>query len=352
MGSGSASPPQPPGLSSEERELLTKQGLTIDKFNEILNQSSLDSASTQDLLRQLSGLYKQESIPERRIPGKPVETINTNLIQSLMTGLSSNPRLQSTIAPDQKPITAAELQRAQTDIAYARQRGFTTTTLGPEEVIPGSNKWVLNQDEVAKLRERVVAEQKKAQEITDLQNERYIKALKGELPVSQGLLDQKMDDFRLLKEGAARRGIQIEGDTPETAVSSTTSGNELVGQFKRTYGLLQDAERRGEIMGGAPSGMPSYGVPLNFATSSTSAGPQGLLPTYSNLTSMYGGAAAPYQQQRMLGYQGQVAQYNAGRQGMAGITGLMGTGAGIAAMTGHPWIAGGLLAGGVAASYL
>lgn len=341
MGSGSASPPQPPGLSQEELKLLDKQGITLDKFNELLGKSTADLMQNQNLLAQISGLYKLTPQEDEYVG--PTWAPDHAAIDTWIDALDKSGK-DSIVLQTGRSVTRDELEAAKTSEPVATSLGLSNM-LTPPSSKKRPDKWALDPEAVKTLREKVAAEQAKQQEILSLQQERYIKALKGELPVSQGLLDQKMDDFRLLKEGAARRGIQIEGDTPEEAVSSTTSGNELVGQFKRTYGLLQDAERRGEIMGGQPTALPGYSTGLNYAMSSTGSGPANLLPTYSNLTSMYGGAMAPYQQQRMLGYQGQVAGYNAGRQQQAGLTGLLGTGAGIAAMAGGPWgwgIAGGL----------
>lgn len=350
MGQSSATPPAPPGLSAEEKALLEKQGVTLEQFNQLLSQSTTDLASNQSLLAQISGLYKLTKQPDKFVP--PTWTTDHAAIDMWMDALDKSGK-SSIALQNGRQVTKDELMAAKRDPAVAVALGLSNMATPPgSEPVP--DKWMLDPDAVKTLKERVAAEQSKQQEILDLQRDRYIKALKGELPVSQGLMNQKAEEFKLLREGAARRGIMIDGTTPEDATSQTTAGNELVGQFKRTYGLLEDAERRGELMGGAPTGMPGYAQPLNFATSSSSSGPMGLLPTYSNLTSMYGGAAQPYQQQRLLGYQGQVAGYNAGRQNMAGLTGLLGTGAGAAMMAGGPWgwgIGAGLLGLGVAANY-
>lgn len=351
MGSSNASPPQPPGLSAQEKELLEKQGVTLDKFNELLSQSTTDLASNQELLAQISGLYKLTDQPDKAIP--PTWAVDHAAVDMWLGELDKSGS-RSIALQNGRQVTRDELMAARNDPAVAVSLGLANmqTPPGSEKV---AARWQLDPDAVTKLRERVAAEQSKQQEILDLQRDRYLKALKGELPVSQGLMDQKTEDFKLLREGAARRGIMIDGDSPETATSQTTAGNELVGQFKRTFGLLEDAERRGELMGGAPTGQPGFAQPLNFAAQSASAGPMGLLPTYSNLTSMYGGATQPYQQQRLLGYQGQLGGYNAGRQQMGAITGLLGAGGGAALMAGGPWgwgIGAGLIGAGVAANYM
>lgn len=131
-----------------------------------------------------------------------------------------------------------------------------------------------------------------------LQADRTERALKGELPVSEGLVQRKAKDFGLLRESAARRGINIEGDSPETATSSSTSGNELVGQFQRTYGLLEDAERRGEL-----AGSPYFsagGGTLGTAQGASAYGPGALAGGYSQAAGLLGQAQQPYQYQRGL----------------------------------------------------
>lgn len=53
----SSKTPKAPGLSPEELALITKQGVTLDKLNEILSSDSALATQNQDLLRNLSGLY-------------------------------------------------------------------------------------------------------------------------------------------------------------------------------------------------------------------------------------------------------------------------------------------------------
>lgn len=156
----------------------------------------------------------------------------------------------------------------------------------------------------------------RAKNIGLLQADRYEKALKGELPVSQGLLQRKEDDFRLVRETSSRRGNEIVGNTLDEAsimAQNSTSGNELVGQLRRTYGLLEDAERRGELSAG-----------FNLPSSGSSGYGQGV--------GMLGNAMQPYQFQRglmaqtdMLNAQNRASQ-RAGAYGLG--AGILGLGAG------------------------
>ena len=143
-------------------------------------------------------------------------------------------------------------------------------------------------------------------------------------------MSRKTEDFIHLREAAARRGIQIEGDSPESATSQSSAGNELVGQFNRTYGLLMDAERRGEITGapnqvytpGPASQTSSYGQQLQFGTA---PGAGGLLGAYGNLANAYGGAAQPYINATNNAYQSSLNQYMQGQANNLGYAQIGGT---------------------------
>lgn len=175
----------------------------------------------------------------------------------------------------------------------------------------------------------------KQTELNQLNMDRYERALKGTLPVSEGLTQQKADDFKLLKENAARRGISITGDTPETATSDSTSGAALLGQFNRTYGLRTDAERQAQLSGNTNSTISLLGA-------SQDSGPASLLNVGGNLANSYANAASPYANQRMLDYQSAINQYNYKKQGQQG------TGAAIGAVGGG--ILGGIYGGPMGAA--
>jgi hypothetical protein len=244
----------------------------------------------------------------------------------------------------------------------------------------------LQQDTYTKLQEELnkgPSELDQAQQrVGLLQAERLEKALKGELPVSEATQQRKAQEFNLLKESLSRRGIRLQGDSPETAVSNSTAGNEAVGEFNRTYGLLQDAERRGEITSGAGINQGQYGLLSNvgnqnlsqmqsirslsgspasyssFAPGSTSLGlmsgaqaysPGTLLPAYSGLMNNYGMAMQPYSAQRNLQYQAQLQNAALQMQGQGAMSGLLGQAGGMGLMSGNPWgmgIGAGLLGAG------
>ncbi len=80
--------------------------------------------------------------------------------------------------------------------------------------------------------------------------ERQRKALAGELPLTEAGQQQKAEEFRAFKERMARAGNIITGDTPETATAVTTSGIQGLRAFTSRFGLLEEAERFGELTRG------------------------------------------------------------------------------------------------------
>jgi hypothetical protein len=180
--------------------------------------------------------------------------------------------------------------------------------------VGADGKLTLNQSKVDELAQ-----------LTQLQNDRQRRALEGTLPVSEGTIQRKSSEWQTLKEGAARRGIIIEGDSPETATSSSTSGNELIGQFNRTYKIQEDAERRGELS--SMSGNASIGA----ASAAQASGPSSLMGAYQGLSGSYGQLAQPYANQRQMEYQGALGAYGYKQQLKGAYIQALGQGAGMAA---------------------
>lgn len=194
-----------------------------------------------------------------------------------------------------------------------------------------SGLYTLNSDGSLKLDDSAVQRQA---DIAKAQLDRYEKAIAGTLPVSEGTTQRKAQEFRLLQENAARRGIDIQGTSVDDATSNSTSGNELIGQFKRSYGLIEDAERRGELSGGTNSGLSILGA-------SQSAGASNLLGAGNGLLGAYQSVSSPYANQRQLEYQGSLANYAYGQQRRGGIIGAGLSGAAIGGQLGGPWGAAG-----------
>ena len=189
--------------------------------------------------------------------------------------------------------------------------------------------------------------------------ERQAKALRGELPISETTKQQKEQEFEQLKEAMARAGHTITGDTPETATADTTAGIQSLKAFQQKWAVIEEAERRGELTAGAPAALQQFGMVSDAEARRTglmagypqlrtglAAGyggqvvplttgiPQsaGILSQYQPLLSGYSSLLQPYQYQRGLEFQANVANAQAQAQTQSslfkGLGSLFGTGLG------------------------
>ncbi|MFQ5915724.1 MAG: hypothetical protein ACE5JS_21335, partial [Nitrospinota bacterium] len=121
--------------------------------------------------------------------------------------------------------------------------------------------------------------ERQAHENLKLRLEREERALRGELPVSEGLIQTKEREFRQFKEAMARAGNPIEGETPETATATTTPGVQALRAFRERFGVLEEAERRGELTAGSSAILQRMGITADI--SAQRAGMFAQLPTTS-----------------------------------------------------------------------
>lgn len=475
MGSGGASVPPPPPVSKEEQEFLRQQNLSLQDFRGLLSESRLQQQETQNILKNLSGLYTEQVTPgtpgrrEVQFAGDDrlsklreaagsgglridrdqglrnlgltdsfVNRFNSELVNSGIEAPASPPvsqwsgittpgaaldilsagnRPQSQIS-DMDRVAAQRaafekiLAEAKADPTSAASYGLSTTVDIPG--IAEKKEMKLNQEKVNELRGRLADYQAKLDDLQNksleaegaglkaleeqinqnielqretqkalleevrkgpsefdqaqnrisiLQAERLENALRGDLPVSEATKQRKRQEFDLLKEAAARRGIRIEGDTPETATSNSTAGVQTIGEFNRTYKLAEDAERRGEISAGAAENLARYGLTnsissqgfnqaaslrglsaapgttftgspgaqsLGFLQNAAAYSPASLLGGYTGLLGGYQSAMQPYTDQRLLGYQANLnqASLKSRNNPLGTVLGLVGTGVG------------------------
>lgn len=330
FGGGDASVPPPPPMSGEEKALLNQQTQILQQMSGLLGTSAAQNQESQDLYRQLSGLYEMTG---EDTPG--AISLNQDVINA---GLSApNDKTLKSMAKKYNPDKATReyAQRfidAGFDDSWSLQHVVDALKADPEKALKlgfatqteGTKRgYTLKQSAVDELKTRLGDYQKKADEISSLQTDRYMKALKGELPVSEGTTQRKAKDFSLLKEAAARRGNVIEGDAPEGAFGLSSAAAANLGEFNRTYGLIQDAERRGELAAGGAGGSPAA-MPLGYASGAGAYSPASLLPAYSGLAGGYGAAAQPYTDYRNMQYQGQLQNAALQMQGQGAFGGLLG----------------------------
>lgn len=181
-----------------------------------------------------------------------------------------------------------------------------------------------------------------AYENLQLAQERERKALAGELPLTEAGQQRKSDEFRALKEQMARLGNPITGDTPETASATTTSGIQGLKAFQERWGLLEEAERFGEISSGTSAILQRMGVASDIGARQQA----GLLQFPAGpaaLAQGFGGLLQPYQFQREL-------QFRAAQERAANRAGLLGGAGQLIGTLGSAALFSGLFAGGGAAA--
>jgi hypothetical protein len=177
----------------------------------------------------------------------------------------------------------------------------------------------------------------------------YLRALQGNVPLSEALSQQEQDRFRKLTEAAGQRGIKITGDDLFTATSDSTAGNQLLSQLRKEAMLNRETQRenalsrlqnanlnrlgfglqqQGQMFNQAQGLRTTPGsASLGYLSAAGQEGPGSLLGAYQGLSSSYGQATQPYQQQRYLQYQGALqnaANRSAYNQGLGSLIGGIG----------------------------
>lgn len=271
---GSPKAPKVPELSAEERALFQKQGVALDQVNDILSQERVGSEQSQNILRQLTGLYDAEG----------------NLDQEALNSLRSR---------------ALATQQAEQGI-------------GQQALDQLGN--IFNQGELGNLSDQVgVAEAS-----------RLLQALQGTEP-SAAIKNEEDRAFKLLKESAGQRGIKIQGNDLFSATSNGTAGNQLIAELRRNAEARRDAERQSIINQGTAANLDRLGFGLNQRNFGFNAaqslrpdiygqtagqlsgaqtiGPSSLVNSYLGLGQAFGNSAQPYREQRYLNYQNDLQNY-------------------------------------------
>jgi len=127
----------------------------------------------------------------------------------------------------------------------AQLRPFQLQSLGLIEE-DGALRRITEEERIGGLTES----QRETEDIAGLQRDRQLLALKGEIPLTESFRQSKRDQFERFKEAQARQGNFITGDNPEDATGTGTAGIEALRQFKERFGILEEAQRRGEIQSG------------------------------------------------------------------------------------------------------
>jgi hypothetical protein len=152
-------------------------------------------------------------------------------------------------------------QMAETRAAREEMKEFYS--IYDKETMQGllSAELELTQKSLAMMNEYIDREptelEQKLENISLLQAERTEKALRGELPVSEGTQQRYEEEKGNLQERLSRKvGSGWEESTP---------GIQAMGEFEKRWGALMDAERRGEISQGSSLLLSQMGFSTDLA---------------------------------------------------------------------------------------
>lgn len=119
----------------------------------------------------------------------------------------------------------------------------------------------------------------------------YQNALQGKIAPNQMIEQQKQRDWQQTIQQAAQQGIRLSGATPESAVSQSTAGNQLIQDFNKRYGALEQNYNLGQQQLGMQAQAQGLGQ-MNQQYQNQMAG-------YGQLSNMGWQQYAPYQQQQL-----------------------------------------------------
>jgi hypothetical protein len=131
--------------------------------------------------------------------------------------------------------------------------------------------------------------ERKEYDIYQAQLDRYNKALAGEVPLTETMINQKQKEFEQLKASIGT----ITGDTPESATATDTIGIQNLNEFQKRWQQAEEAQRYGELSTGAQSTLATAGL-----TSDMTSRRMGMM---SGIGNMNAGAMQGYS--GLLGYQ-------------------------------------------------
>lgn len=342
--------PQEIAIQEEQVKVLKMQVAALERQNEI--QGAIPSSEISAAMREQLGVQREqlglirEEVQRARARGPVEEALELEKLR---------------VAERQLKVT--EQQFAVAERGMKLQDALQPFVLQSMRLLeePGGTIRRMTEDEyVATLSPN----ERSSYENLQLGLERERRALKGELPLSEAGQRQKRDEFTAFKEQMARSGNPIEGDTPESASTTTTAGAQALKAFTERWGLVQEAERRGELTAGsqavlarmgiasdigarAREGMlgavPSYGIPSTYlgqvgGRGGALGGTGGLVGipqhlAFGAVSPDFQGALQPFQLQRAATIQNQMANAQLAMQHAAGqreVGSAIGTGVGTA----------------------
>lgn len=311
LGEGKGPPGAPnlgnyPGLSPEELDAIKKQNISLDQLNSIISGDQATIDKNKQVLQGISGLYN------------PDGTINQQGLDSLK-------------------------QRTQQHIELSNQIGDKALGYLQSYFAPGGQG---------------AGPAGTQADINQAENQQYLDALNGKYKASVGLQQDSAQQFKLLQEAAAKRGIKIDGDSFDSATSESTAGIKMISEFQKNYARNVDTEKQSILSRGGnlnlgrtqqaqtagaqnftlANSVAAGGTPeqLGYFSGAGALTSDSLAPVIGQYVNGQSAVANPFAQQRagiynsylqqqQANYQAQTAQYQADQARMGGIGSLVGT---------------------------
>jgi len=92
--------------------------------------------------------------------------------------------------------------------------------------------------------------------------DRYQKALAGEIPLTQTMIDQKQKEFEQLKSTIGT----ITGNDPDTATATDTIGIQNLNEFKKRWQQVEETQRYGELSTAGQGALATAGLTTDLAS--------------------------------------------------------------------------------------
>ncbi len=213
---------------------------------------------------------------------------------ALAEGFFSDPAEVPNMSPEEKEMALLNLENMRSASAEDKaMKPLLLQQMGIIENPDGTYRQMTEEERVAGM----TVLQEKQYQVTGLELDRQITALKGELPLTVGT-QQRYDSDREQFETEMQRRLG-------PAWKTSTPGIQAEEAFESRWGLLKDEERYSQLGRGTSAISSQFSLTEKIPAvkaSQYAAFPQrrmGLLSGYSQ-------AAEPFQTQRYLGYQGDV----------------------------------------------
>lgn len=330
-------------------------GFTLTPFGPGELEASAELQQFKDLTQQLRTLITQEagfsevsrkidfhealknvSASERReweVNFNDATQLQTKIAELKRDGIDPNERIDYWTAERRElgipvqSLTLAELEQ-QSHLRMKEIQEFTDriTKVTEFQKTPERMEQEARLKELQTIQENVFKAQAKEQ----------LAAFEGEPELSPTQKTQFDAEFKSMAEAARRKGIDVEGDSYETAIAEGTAGQSFLKNFQQRVDLAKEA-RRESVLGRNPMYQAASGMVPGFGPGYAGALPAG--PSLAGFQAVQGGFN-PFFQNKQLDLQQQAlnAQINASKSGGSGKSGLIGSlaGAGIGAALAFP----------------